>query len=54
MKPDSLSSIMYHRSPTMGGDIFVIDRKFFESIGKYDSKVETWEVEHLEVSFRVS
>lgn len=37
----------------MGGDIFAIDRKFFESLGKYDSKVETWEVEHLEISFRV-
>jgi len=41
------------RTATMAGGLFGADRKFFFSVGAYDSGMSGWGGENLELSFRV-
>lgn len=40
-------------SPTMAGGLYAIDREFFHHLGEYDSAMELWGGENVEMSLRV-
>ena len=42
------------RTPTMSGGMYVISRSFFNDLGGYDTGMDMWGAENLEISFRVS
>ncbi len=46
--------VYFHcRSPTMAGGIFSIDKRFFFELGTYDSGLNIWGGENIELSFKV-
>ncbi|XP_059808038.1 polypeptide N-acetylgalactosaminyltransferase 16 [Hypanus sabinus] len=49
-RPDPTQSI---RTPVIAGGIFVMNKSWFNHLGKYDTQMDIWGGENFELSFRV-